>query len=221
MTRKRVSERPGVVDERQIGLDFGPPLPRVREALPSEHRTLLELVARAFAEDPVATWLFPDAAVRAARYGPFAGLAIESFATHARVYTESAHRGVAIWQAPDAPPVGPARQLRLLLRLLGIARGAFGRALRMSDRMSRAHPEAPHWYLAVLGTDPDARRRGIGGTLLAPVLARCDASGLPAYLESSNASNLGFYTRHGFELLDEIRIPDGPSLWRMARAPRR
>ena len=78
MTRKRVSERPGVVDERQIGLDFGPPLPRVREALPSEHRTLLELVARAFAEDPVATWLFPDAAVRAAREAVSCGIGIHT-----------------------------------------------------------------------------------------------------------------------------------------------
>jgi hypothetical protein len=51
-------------------------------------------------------------------------------------------------------------------------------------------------------------------------LDRCDAEGAPAYLESSNADNIPYYNRYGFDVTGEIVIPDGPSLWPMWRQPR-
>jgi hypothetical protein len=53
------------------------------------------------------------------------------------------------------------------------------------------------------------------------VLARLDAEGLPAYLESSNARNLTLYWRHGFRVREELRLaPRGPSMWLMLREPK-
>jgi hypothetical protein len=49
-------------------------------------------------------------------------------------------------------------------------------------------------------------------------LARSDAAGLPAYLESSKEKNLSFYRRHGFEVVGHIAIPNGPALWPMLRS---
>ena len=62
--------------------------------------------------------------------------------------------------------------------------------------------------------------RGIGAAVIRPVLDRCDADGLPAYLESSNEQNLSFYARHGFRQLWEDRpAPDGPVFRGMWRDP--
>ena len=83
--------------------------------------------------------------------------------------------------------------------------------------MSRHHLREPHWYLAVLGTDPEAQRMGLASAVLAPVLERCDREGMPAYLESSKAANIPFYNKHGFEVVDELCVPGGPSLWPMVR----
>ena len=88
------------------------------------------------------------------------------------------------------------------------------------DRMEARHPQdRPHWYLFILGTEPAAQGRGLGSALLAQVLARIDADGMPAYLESSNERNLALYGRHGFEITSEVTIPGGPRIWPMWREP--
>jgi ribosomal protein S18 acetylase RimI-like enzyme len=70
-----------------------------------------------------------------------------------------------------------------------------------------------------LGTDPAQQKQGIGSALLAPMLARCDAERLPAYLESSKPTNVPFYQRHGFEVVQEIDVAGVP-VTTMRRPPR-
>lgn len=81
-------------------------------------------------------------------------------------------------------------------------------------------PKTPHWYLASMGTLPDRQGQGLGSVVLAPVLERCDAEGVPAYTETSAPRNVGFYRRHGFEITSELDVPGGPHVWLMWREPR-
>jgi GNAT superfamily N-acetyltransferase len=102
---------------------------------------------------------------------------------------------------------------------------AFGprlpRSLSLLTRIEKHHPAEPHWYLEAIGTVPEARGRGIGPTVLTPVLDRCDAEGVPAYLESSNPRNIPFYERHGFVRRPLFELPRGcptiTPMWRDAR----
>ena len=43
------------------------------------------------------------------------------------------------------------------------------------------------------------------------------AIGLAAYLETGAPENLAFYARAGFEVTDEVVLPDGPTLWGLQR----
>jgi GNAT superfamily N-acetyltransferase len=89
------------------------------------------------------------------------------------------------------------------------------------NSMRRRHPRTPaHWYLSLLGTDPDARGQGLGAAMLRPVLEQCDVAGVGAYLESSKPGNLGFYARFGFQAMGELQLPFGPAMWPMWREPR-
>jgi predicted N-acetyltransferase YhbS len=95
-----------------------------------------------------------------------------------------------------------------------------GRGMRVSETMKKHHPEEPHWYLAVVGSDPDVRGGGFGQALMRSRLERCDAEGAPAYLESSKESNVPYYLRFGFQVTGELTIPDGgPTMWQMWRRP--
>lgn len=69
--------------------------------------------------------------------------------------------------------------------------------------------------------DPAAQGHGLGGALLASRLERCDAEGLPAYLESSNPVNVPLYERFGFTVTHEPAMPGScPPIHLMWRDPR-
>jgi GNAT superfamily N-acetyltransferase len=71
-----------------------------------------------------------------------------------------------------------------------------------------------------VGVVPEATGQGRGSALLEPMLQRCDAERLPAYLEASGEDNARLYARLGFEPRDEIEIFEGVRVRPMWREPR-
>jgi len=90
-------------------------------------------------------------------------------------------------------------------------------ALAAQDLVSMAHPLSRHLYLATIGTRGPWSGRGLGTAVLHQGLARADADGLPAFLETSTEDNVRFYEAFGFVVTDEIAIPGGPIVWTMLR----
>jgi len=177
-------------------------------------------LARAFRDDPVHRWILPGELDWALASDAFFAMVIRDMLRHESVFTTDRWEGAALW----IPPYPKSATLRERLAMAVRWYAALGR--RASEvgvqltRIERAHPSEPHWYLAVLGTDPRHQGRGVGSALLAPILARCDADRVPAYLESSKRSNVPFYERHGFRVLGELVIAGGPVIWRMQREAR-
>src|SRR5207244_268107 len=95
-------------------------------------------------------------------------------------------------------------------------------SLRLLTAVDKAHHaiHEPHYYLAILGTDPRFQRTGAGTAALAPVLERCDNEGLAAYLETQKEENLAYYRRHGFEMIQMLEVRGVPPIWTMLRKPR-
>ena len=71
----------------------------------------------------------------------------------------------------------------------------------------------------LIGVEPALQGQGVGGKLLQPVLARADASGLACYLETATLRDVQFYTRHGFQVVEEGDVPGADEhYWTMRRA---
>ncbi len=194
----------------------------VLQAQKANIRPLAALLARAFEDDPMMTWLFTDAARRRRRLSPLFELALRHPRVRAgEVYTTADLAGVALWAPPDQWRTPIRNVLRALPQLIWTLRGGLPAAVRTTTAIERVHPREPHWYLAVLGTEPARQGQGIGSALLAPVLQRCDRDAIPAYLESSKEANVAFYQRHGFEVTGTVATADGgPTVWLMWREPR-
>ncbi|HLN43440.1 MAG TPA: GNAT family N-acetyltransferase [Acidimicrobiales bacterium] len=216
-------------EDQGFGEDASAPRSRrarhvVRRVVPSDVGTLVEVLARAFDDDPVPQWLFRGD--RRRRRGLRAFFAIQlrhTYLERGEVYTTEDLAGAALWSPPGRARPGWRDLVRLvpvMPYLTGLGRDA-PEAARLLSAVDAARPRDPHWYLATLGTDPDRQRTGVGSALLGSVLHEVDAEGLPAYLESSKESNLSFYNQHGFEVTGEIRTPrGGPTLWLMWRQAR-
>jgi ribosomal protein S18 acetylase RimI-like enzyme len=138
------------------------------------------------------------------------------------VWVDRDRTAAALWTPPERWRTTLREDLQLARGML--APRLLGRlplVLHGLRQAERHHPRTPpHWYLAILGTDPAAQGRGLGSRVLAPVLERCDEDAVGAYLESSKESNISFYARHGFRVTRTLDLPRGPRLWAMWRDPR-
>jgi ribosomal protein S18 acetylase RimI-like enzyme len=197
-----------------------PALPVIRRASTDDVDSMAAQMAHTFWDDPVAMYVFPkeprrEAGLRAffrtqmkADYLPFGGC-----------YVAEGYAGSAIWGPAGKPLLTGLRGILTLVPVLPYVATNLVATLRLLNLLESLHPHEPHWYLASLGTAVDQQGKGIGGALMQPVLAHCDAEGVPCYLESSKERNVPFYRRHGFEVVKEVGLPDGPPLWTMWREP--
>jgi ribosomal protein S18 acetylase RimI-like enzyme len=198
------------------------PVPAARKDLAAVAADLSD----AFADDVMFDWfLRPDRRRDAARLA-FFNLVIGRMVFGAgRIERPPVGGAAAVWLPFAAlrptPLMTELRALPTLLFATGLAR--FARLAAIREVMDRAHPmDRPHAYLMFLGVARAAQGRGVGSRLLRAGTRRCDAAGLPVYLETQTERNLGFYRRHGFDIVSETRPrPNAPRLWSLWREPRR
>ncbi|MFE5719537.1 GNAT family N-acetyltransferase [Streptomyces erythrochromogenes] len=195
----------------------------IRPARSTESAAIAALLARAFADDPVMAWMVPavDRERRIARYFRLAQRRQRPRPGGVRVAATADGRllGAALWSGPGCWKTSAVRELAALpeyARVFGL-RG-MPRAGEVQNAMHEVHPDTPHWYLPTVGTDRGLQGMGVGSALLRQQLAECDRLGQPAYLESSNITNIPFYEGLGFRVTGEIRLTGGgPTLWPMWR----
>lgn len=176
-------------------------------------------LAQAFQDDPVVSWVTPDAARRRALLPAMFRVFTETYLGHDRTYVAGDGGAAALWAPAGVEPVPASEADRFGQRLADILGEDADRALELDTRMDELHPTEACYYLAFLGVVPGRQGRGLGGALLSTVLRRCDAEAAPAYLEATSVDNRRLYARHGFATVGEIALPDGPTLWRMWREP--
>lgn len=199
----------------------------VRLATAADVPQLSRALARAFQDDPVAKWSCPVDTLRPHVLERFHRARLNQLLKRGEVWTTDDRMSAALWTGPgdwrttvaeDVALAAAIYQRRSLMHPSVLARSPMvGIGL---TNVERKHPDSPpHWYLAVVGTDPDAQGRGLGGAVLSPILDQCDRDGVAAYLESSKEQNLAYYARHGFRVMKEHRLPRGPKVWAMWRDP--
>jgi ribosomal protein S18 acetylase RimI-like enzyme len=197
----------------------------VRKAVEEDVPALIPVLARAFDRDPFINWVVRQDARRGAR--------IEwSFEVMLRLmsgdlnetYATTDLSGAAIWRRPGEFKLPLTRQLRLLPAFAkGMGWTRIPALLKMIAQMEPLHEQLvpePHYYLFVIGVDPIRQGHGLGSELIEPGLSLCDREGKRAYVETTNQENLGFYARHGFEIVHTVERGGWPQFWLMIRAAR-
>jgi len=194
-----------------------------RVATETDLDAVAETFGLAFEDDPVWNWAFrvsehgPEPLRRAWRF------VVSSTLDYGWVWLTDGCASASLWIPPGKPELKQEDEEpfgALLEEQLG---ADAARVLDTFERFDRAHPHdrGHHYYLSLLATHPDQAGRGIGIGLLADNLARIDAEGAAAFLESSNPANDHRYERLGFSRCGEFELgEDGPVVTQMWRDPR-
>lgn len=188
---------------------------RPRVATSADVPALSNVLAEAFLDDPVFTWCFPDSARRREILPRWFELVVRANLGHGEIYTTDGVIAGAVWLPPNVDD-----DERLATALCEASGEFAGNLFDAFELMAEQHPHESHHYLFLLATSAEWQGCGFGSALMRPVLDMCDRDAMPAYLEATTERNKALYLRHGFEVVGEIKLPNGPSMWPMWRSPR-
>jgi GNAT superfamily N-acetyltransferase len=186
---------------------------------------LVQVMSRAFFNDPMFLYTLPDEKTRPDKLRWFFRMLIRYGKHYGEVLTTPTADGGAIWIRPENASFTASQMVRVGFLAMPFIFGwtGFRRFMTFSSLAEKWREKSvatEHWYLAGLGVEPAEQGRGLGGALLQPGLARADAGGIPCYLETLTERNLAFYQRHGFQVAASGEIPNGgPMVWTMVRPP--
>ncbi|MFD9464661.1 GNAT family N-acetyltransferase [Streptomyces sp. NPDC060027] len=199
----------------------------IRVAGEADRELVVRLLDKAFQDDPVSNWVFPDPAHRRATHPRLMAAFTDAVLAEGRVDLAEDGSACALWLSlPDGEhgdatesdgedEDGPA-QLRAAVDPDNERVELIGRLTADVHPVGRAHA-----YLWMIGVAPERQGEGLGSALIESVLERCDREGLAAYLEASNDRSRALYERLGFVLTGRpLDLPDGPRMWPMWRDPR-
>jgi GNAT superfamily N-acetyltransferase len=193
----------------------------VRTAAADAVPNVAAVLADAFIDDPVFTWLLPGRLRQESRLRAMFGAEMEQYVLpHGTVWTTSGFDGAVTELPPGAWEMPSSATLKEALQWLR----AFGMRLPLATRvqhaMEKRHLREPHFYVRTIGVRTGLQGQGLGSALMQPTLERADSAGLPTYLEASSKRSAALYERLGFMHMDVLELPEGgPPLWRMRRPP--
>jgi ribosomal protein S18 acetylase RimI-like enzyme len=190
----------------------------------SQVKPASQVLARAFTDDPQLIRFVPEPTTRVEILRPMFRMVVSHAVLKGEVYAVSPGlEGIAIWLPSGVPDVTFWEMLRgggltLLFKIGWELLRKMKKDEDFARELRRRLAPTPHWYLSVLGVDPEFQGRGCASCLLKPMLARLDAEKLPAYLETSTEEYVPMYRRFGFKVLQEAVLPgSGTKMWVMLR----
>jgi GNAT superfamily N-acetyltransferase len=175
----------------------------VAKAGPADRASVVATVLAAFAGDPAFQYFFGDDP-EARRM--FAEYLFDLRTDTGSIWLIDGGASVALWDPPgrlEGPGLPRALPSAARNRLRGYDLAVHG-----------AFPTTPFWYLGVLATHPEHAGQRLGRAVMQPGLDCAQADGVPAYLETATARNVGMYERAGWEVTNQL-IVEGLDVWIM------
>jgi ribosomal protein S18 acetylase RimI-like enzyme len=190
---------------------------KIATASPSDIDAAVDCLAVAFAHDPITGFLLQAGPGYRDRVTQFFSLLMRArMALEMPVLVARGTAGIsgAAMGYSTVRPEWPIDLAEEWDRFEKATPGMTDRIAIYDEISAKCKPPAPHYYLGVIGIDPNLHGRGFGSQLLKEF---CDLSARDhlsdgVYLETAQASNVGFYERADFVETGRGSI-GGATLW--------
>jgi ribosomal protein S18 acetylase RimI-like enzyme len=176
-------------------------------------------LSRAFMNDPLQTYVFPDADERGEKSPAHFEAVLRYGYRFGEVYTTPNMEGVVVWLRPGGTDITPEKAekggLGSIPELLGEdAASRFFSVMDFLDSFHKQDAGEPHWYTMVIGVDPAFCGLGYGKALMQHVMTKAQNNQTSVYLETAQPSNIPFYTNLGLKVHRELTEPESKlPLW--------
>ena len=174
-----------------------------------------EVLTRAFVDDVLLRYVCPGDRRRPERTRYIIDCVVSYGMRYGQIWTTPGEvRAVAVWMPPGTDKMTLIRAIRtgMIWERFELGGAGFKRYSlfnRVAGEMHHRVMHGPHWYLFVIGIDPDLQGQGIGARMIRHMLARTDREDLPVFLQAPNPAVVPFYERLGFHVDGEVDLPDG------------
>lgn len=180
------------------------------------------MLADAFINDPVFTWLLPGNLRLKQRLRTMFAAEMRQYVlpNGGTVWTTSGYDGAVTELPPGAWEMPKSATGKEALRWMWAFGTRLALAMRVQQATEKRHLREPHFYVRTVGVRTALQGQGVGSALMQPTLERADSAGLPTYLEASSPRSAALYERLGFVHMDVLELPEGgPPVWLMRRPP--
>ena len=181
-------------------------------------------MSRAFFNDPLMEFMVPDEDKRLKFGNWFFAKAIGYCHRWGEVHTDDNQEGGGAWLTPGNTTMSTLRILRAGMWQMPfrLGLGGMSRFNKLDGETAKVHKKlvpGNHWYLLMLGVDPEKQGSGIGSAAIDVGAAKAQQAGLPVYLETMTQNNVDYYMKRGFEIGEEFYIDGKAHTWAMVRKP--
>lgn len=183
------------------------------------------ILSKAFRHDPVFSYFIPDTNQRLKTLNHYFQHVIKCGLRYGEVYSSPNLECISVWFPPKNS---------FHTRMKAIKSGALALPLRVkwkyltlqnkihnfSNNIHKKLVPYPHWYLSLIGVNPEDQGKGFGQQLLSTTINRIDLENKPIYLETNTEKNVKMYKHFGFHILQKAIIPATKIFhWSLLRNP--
>jgi ribosomal protein S18 acetylase RimI-like enzyme len=183
-----------------------------------------EVIAHSFVDDPLCTFMLPQARTRfQTLYKFFRAYGTINIQNRRGFGVGKPLKGVAFWLEPGKADISVSlKSLRLFIPLLftyyplGFLRAKA--IIKQTDLLHQKYAQEPHYYLDNIGVLPGEQGKGISSRLIRPFLKQADEEKVSVYTDTVTWRNVSFYEHFGFVRMEECTIGStGITVWALRR----
>jgi ribosomal protein S18 acetylase RimI-like enzyme len=186
--------------------------PDCRPLTPADVDAAARVMADAFADDPLCTFMLPLAWTRRRTLRLFFQALGELSVKQGRMFGAGRPlQAVAFWKYPTQADLSISlkslgRFLPLLLTFypLGLLRARA--VLRETEVLHARYAHEPHFYLDNLAVAPPARGQGLSSRVIRPFLQQADEQRVIAYTDTLTPANVPLYEHFGFQCVQASAV---------------
>ena len=185
------------------------------------NQKLVNILAESFIDDPCFEFIFGNHENKFQVLTGLFELFVEDIVERGEIIIAPEDQGACLWY-PAEIEIFNHKFEQIFINAVAIVNHLTGeksakRYEHLIKIMGDKEPKQSHCEVFFIGLKPEARGKGIGKSLLKPVLEYCDSERVDCYLVSSNQRNISFYERNGFHEYCPIEISDSYSMTGMWR----